>query len=82
MTKNTNGSNSSKALKRYVERFDNLQVSIDAAKADQKEIMAEAKAEGFDVSALRAVIALRRKDPEALAEHEAMVNLYREIFGV
>ncbi|MEL6601143.1 MAG: GapR family DNA-binding domain-containing protein, partial [Pseudomonadota bacterium] len=48
----------------------------------QKEVMAEAKARGFDTKALRQLIALRKKDPEQISEEEAVLQLYREALNI
>ena len=40
--------------------------------------MAEAKGRGYDVKALRKLIALRAKDPQEISEEEAVLQLYRE----
>ncbi|MGI9486643.1 MAG: DUF2312 domain-containing protein [Geminicoccaceae bacterium] len=48
---------------------------------DIKEVFGEAKGEGFDVKVLRKVIALRKKDPEELAEEEELLELYMSAIG-
>ena len=44
--------------------------------------MAEAKARGYDIKALRRIIAMRKKHPEDIAEEESVVELYREVLGM
>ena len=46
-------------------------------KADIKEIYKEAKADGFDVKALKDIIKMRKKDKDELAEQDEIVKLYR-----
>jgi uncharacterized protein (UPF0335 family) len=57
-----------------------------AVKADasemQKAIMAEAKALGYDTKAIRALITLRKRDPNDLAEEEAILDIYKEALGM
>jgi uncharacterized protein (UPF0335 family) len=48
---------------------------------DRKEIYLEAKSQGFDCKALRAVIARRRADAKKLAEHEIIVETYTNALG-
>lgn len=66
-------------LRSFVERIERMEEEIAAANADKREIYAEAKHARYDVKALKAVIAIRRKravDAEGLQEHDAMVALY------
>lgn len=69
-------------LRSFVERYERL----DAEKADiagqQKEVLQEAKARGYDTKVLRKLIALRKRDPEEVAEEEAILTLYREALGI
>ena len=68
-------------LRSIVERYERLDEEIKGLRADQKDLMQEAKSAGFDPKALRTLIAERRKDADELAEHQAMVDLYREALG-
>jgi uncharacterized protein (UPF0335 family) len=69
-------------LKSFVERVEKLEEEKKAIAGDIREVYAEAKAEGFDVKALRAVIRLHRQDSEERREHEALVELYRDAIGL
>jgi uncharacterized protein (UPF0335 family) len=55
---------------------------LEAAKADTTKAInhsyAAAKADGYDVRALRAVVRLRAWDRKALADHEAKVDAYTD----
>lgn len=63
-------------LKALVERIERLEEEKKTIAADIKEVYAEAKSNGFDVTIMRKVVALRRKDPEDRSEEEAMLDLY------
>lgn len=69
-------------LRQFVERIERL----DAEKRDladqQKEVMAEAKARGYDTKVLRKVIALRKREPDDIAEEEAVLEMYKEALGM
>ena len=69
-------------LRQFIERFERL----DAEKRDiadqQKEVMAEAKARGYDTKIIRKVIALRKRDKDDIAEEEAVLEMYRQALGV
>jgi uncharacterized protein (UPF0335 family) len=64
-------------LKSFVERIERLETEIAELNSDKSEIYKEAKGAGFDTKALRALVAERRKDPAALSEFEAILDLYR-----
>ena len=66
----------------FVERHEKLEEDRKAVVAQQKEVMDEAKTRGYDVRALKKVIALRRMDRDDLAEHEALVDIYRDALKV
>jgi len=65
-------------IRSIVERVEKLaDVRKDIA-ADIAEVYAEARSNGFDVKALKAIIAMRAKDPAERTEHEAIVELYKQ----
>jgi uncharacterized protein (UPF0335 family) len=68
-------------LKSYVQRIERLEEERKALGDDIREVYAEAKANGFDVKAMRVVVRLRKHDTEERKEHEALVELYREALG-
>lgn len=79
MTDDTTHAVNSGELRQIVERFERLGVD----KQDmQKEVMAEAKARGYEPSILRKVIAMRKKTPDDLAEEQALIDMYAEAVGV
>lgn len=63
-------------IKSIVSRIENVETDIKERMNDRKEIYLEAKSNGFDTKALKAVIARRKADAKKLAEHEAFVDLY------
>jgi uncharacterized protein (UPF0335 family) len=69
-------------LKSLVERIEKLEEEKKAISDDIREVYAEAKAEGFDVKVLRAVVRLYRQDKIERQEYEALVDLYREALGI
>lgn len=68
-------------LRSIVDRYERLEEEVRGLRSDQKDIMAEAKSAGFDVKALRALIAERRKDPADVEEHESILDTYRRALG-
>lgn len=69
-------------LRQFVERFERLEAEKKDAAEGQSEVMAEAKARGYDTKAMRKVIALRKRDPDDLAEEEAVIEMYKEALGL
>lgn len=69
-------------LRQFVERFERLEAEKKDLADQQKEVMADARARGYDTKAMRKVIALRRKDPQELSEEDAVLQLYREALGL
>lgn len=65
----------------YVERFERLQEEKDSLGEDQKEVMSEAKALGFDTAILRKVIQRRKKDASDLSEADALLELYEDVIA-
>lgn len=69
-------------LKSFVERVEKLEEEKKTISEDIREVYAEAKGEGFDVKALRAVIRMYRQDRDERREYEALVDLYRDALGM
>jgi uncharacterized protein (UPF0335 family) len=69
-------------LRSIVERIERLEEEKKALSADIKDIFGEAKASGFDVKALRALITLRRKEPAEVEEQDSLLMLYRRALGM
>jgi uncharacterized protein (UPF0335 family) len=69
-------------LRSIVERIERLEEEKKALANDIKDIYGEAKASGFDVKALRALIMLRRKEPAEVEEQDSLLTLYRRALGM
>lgn len=69
-------------LRQFVERFERLEVEKKEVAEQQKEVMAEAKARGYDTKIMRKVIAMRKRDKDALAEEHAVMQMYCEALGM
>lgn len=65
-------------LRSIVERYESLEEEKKAVAEAQKEVLAEAKGNGYDTAVLRRIIAERKKDPDQLAEEEAILEIYRQ----
>lgn len=69
-------------LRQFIERFERLDQEKRDIADQQKEVMAEARARGYDVKVLRKLIALRKKDPADVSEEEAILEIYKEALGM
>ncbi|SDZ73155.1 DUF2312 domain-containing protein [Rubrimonas cliftonensis] len=69
-------------LRAFVERLETLEEEKKAVAEQIKEVMAEAKGFGFDTSVIRQILKLRKADPDDLAEHEAILELYKAALGM
>jgi len=72
----------SNELRQFVERIERLDAEKKDIADQQKEVMAEAKARGYDTKVLRKVIALRKRDADDIAEEEAVLEMYKEALGM
>ena len=68
-------------LKSFIERIERLEEDKAAIAGDIKEVMAEAKGEGFDTKILRKVVRLRKQDKAKRQEEEAILDLYLSAIG-
>ena len=69
-------------LRQFVERIERLDAEKKDLAEQQKEVMAEAKGRGYDTKVLRKVIALRKREPNDIAEEEAVLDMYKEALGM
>jgi uncharacterized protein (UPF0335 family) len=69
-------------LRQFVERIERLDAEKRDLAEQQKEVMAEAKGRGYDTKVLRKVIALRKREPDDIAEEEAVLDMYKEALGM
>ena len=70
-------------IKAFVERILRMKEEARAIKDDIREIYAEAKGNGFDKTVLGQIVGYvekRQKDPDTLAERNALFDLYLEAF--
>ena len=69
-------------LRQFVERYERLEAEKKDIADQQKEVMAEAKARGYDTKVLRKVVALRKRDKDDIAEEEAVLEMYKAALGM
>lgn len=69
-------------LKSIVERVERLEEEKKSIADDIRDVFAEAKANGFDVKALRQVIKIRKQDKNERQEQEAILDTYLNALGL
>lgn len=69
-------------LRSTVERYERLDEEVKALRADQKDVMAQAKGAGLDVKIIRRIISLRRMDEQERIETEELLDLYKHAIGM
>jgi uncharacterized protein (UPF0335 family) len=69
-------------LKAFVERIERLEEEKKALSDDIRDVYAEAKGNGYDVKALRAIVRMRKQDNDERKEHEAILETYMHALGM
>ncbi|WP_313349684.1 DUF2312 domain-containing protein [Paracoccus sp. (in: a-proteobacteria)] len=69
-------------LRQFVERIEHLEQEKKDISEQIKEVYAESKGRGYDQKALRAIVSLRKKDRDEVAEHEAILDMYKAALGM
>lgn len=69
-------------LRQFIERFERLEAEKKDLADQQKEVMAEAKARGYDTKVMRKLVALRKRDADDIAEEEAVLDMYKQALGM
>jgi uncharacterized protein (UPF0335 family) len=69
-------------LKSIVDRVERLEEEKAATASDIRDIYAEAKGNGYDVKAIRAIVRMRKQDADARREHEHIVDTYMLALGM
>jgi len=68
-------------LRSIIERVERLEEDKAAVQTDIKEVLSEAKGDGYDVKIIRQVVRLRRIDKAKRQEAEAVLDLYLSALG-
>lgn len=69
-------------LKQIIDKVERLEEEKREVAEQIKEVMGEAKSEGFDVKTLRQVLKLRRLKPHDRSEQEELLELYKQALGM
>ena len=69
-------------LRQFIEQFEGLEAEKKDIAKQQKDIMSEAKARGYDTKVMKKIIAMRKRDKNDLAEEEAILDIYKAALGM
>ncbi|MGH1574343.1 DUF2312 domain-containing protein [Methylobacterium sp. P31] len=69
-------------LKKFIERLERLEEEKAGLLGDIKEVFAELKGRGFDATAVRAILRIRKQDHSERQEAEAILELYMQALGM
>ena len=60
----------------FIDRVEHIDEEIKTLDEGKKEVFAEAKGEGFDVTVLREILRLRKQDKDERDEQDSLLDLY------
>ncbi|QPF81646.1 DUF2312 domain-containing protein [Bradyrhizobium genosp. L] len=69
-------------LRSIIERIERLEEEKTTIATDIRDVYAEAKGNGFDVKALRAIVRMRKQDPNERQESETILETYMQALGM
>lgn len=69
-------------LRLLIERIERLEEEKAGISDDIKDVYGEAKSAGFDVKAMKTIIAMRKQEKHHRDEQQAMVALYAHALGM
>jgi uncharacterized protein (UPF0335 family) len=69
-------------LKSFVERLERLEEEKRDVMDQIKDVLAEAKGEGFDIKILRQLLRLRKMKPHDRSEQEELLETYKAALGM
>jgi uncharacterized protein (UPF0335 family) len=69
-------------LKSFIERVEKLEEEKSEIQEQIKEVLGEAKGEGFDVKIIRQLLRLRKMKPHDRAEQEELLETYKAAIGM
>lgn len=69
-------------LRQFIEQFEHLEAEKKDIAEQQKDVMSEAKARGYDTKVMKKIIVMRKRDRDDLAEEEAILVIYKAALGM
>lgn len=69
-------------LRTIIERIERLEEEKKTIADDIKDVFSEAKANGFDTKAIKAILKIRKKDEAERTEEEMILDVYMKALGM
>lgn len=69
-------------LRLFIERIERLEEEKKGIADDIRDVYGEAKANGYDVKTMRAIVRLRKMEKDARDEAEALLDTYKAALGL
>jgi uncharacterized protein (UPF0335 family) len=69
-------------LKSIINRLEKLDEEKASIAADIRDVFAEAKGNGYSITALRTILKMRKKDAQQREEEEAVLDSYMHALGM
>ena len=69
-------------LEQIISKIETIERERQESSEFLKEALNEAKSMGFDIKIIKHVLKLRKKDKNALAEEDALIDLYRGALNI
>lgn len=69
-------------LKALIERIERLEEEKATIASDIRDVYSEAKGNGYDVKALRAIVRMRKQDANERQEQETILETYMHAMGM
>lgn len=73
---------SAEQLRLFIERIERLVKEKQHLSEDMKDVFLEAKSQGYEPKAMRALIKLRQMERDARMEQEALLEAYKRALGM
>ena len=69
-------------LRQFIEKVERLEDEKNEIQNQVKEVLGEAKAQGFDTKVMRQVIRMRKMKKEDLIEQQELLDMYTQALGM
>jgi uncharacterized protein (UPF0335 family) len=69
-------------LRLLIERIERIEEEQKGLADDKRDVYGGAKATGYDVKTMRAVVKLRKMERNARQEEEALLDVYKDALGL
>ncbi len=69
-------------LLNYINSLENMEQEKAEVTEAMKDILQDAKNNGFDTQIIKYIMKLKKMDKDKLAETDALIELYRDVAGV